>query len=293
MSCQLEWIVSPWASAAYAAVAVLDGGQPADASRAAAIGQLVDDLSRRTGCRRAELVDIFRHLVPLAGHTHHLPPQDPAAWVERGLGDRAASDGDGSSEAVVDFWSAYQRQFPELAEQLQLRRPVWEENWSARGPGLLSAIGRFTEPGLIVPRARVFLVDPLMGGGGAVYPADQAVAIEGVLANPWVDLPEVVRLAWLLGQLQAPAAGDRASAAGDRRPPVVALAMLPATLQAAELVELAGFSLATIERAMEVWQIAIDDRGATARRLWEWWQQYRRQRPPWQAAVESLQQRLG
>ena len=80
----------------------------------------------------------------------------------------------------------------------------------------MAAIGRLTERELVVERADVILVHPVLGGGGWAYPPYNAVCFEAVLANPIAELPEVVRLGWLLAQLNLDSAGrsGRAAAAG-------------------------------------------------------------------------------
>ena len=47
----------------------------------------------------------------------------------------------------------------------------------------------------------MILVQPVLGGAGAAHWLYNSVHIEAVLANPVAELPEVVRLGWLLAQL--------------------------------------------------------------------------------------------
>ena len=103
-------------------------------------------------------------------------------------------------------------------ESIKLR-----EQWEARGPGLLRAVGLRTEESLVADEAQVIVVQPALGGGGQAHLSANAVRIEAVLANPHAELPEVVRLAWLLAQLQLdlPAYSDRIQA--DRLPHVLSL----------------------------------------------------------------------
>jgi len=292
VSCELNWIVSPQASAAYAAAVLLGGGQPADLSHSAALDQLVNNLRQQAGCHDTALIDLLNHVTPLSQG-----PVGARQVVETALrklfaSDYAASMVDQLSDALQELFENRHKCFRDVEQELKLRRSVFEQNWAARGPGLLSSIGRFTDDDLIASRATVFLVDPLLGGGGAAYLAYNAVAIEAVLANPHDDLPEIVRLAWLLAQLRMDAPIHGETVHGSRLPHVAALAILPPTLQAAEVVELCQFSPETVQRAIEVWNIAVADRKPTADTVYKWWEVYTRGRPRWSVALAALDKML-
>ncbi len=292
MSCQLDWIVSLRTSAAYAAATLLAGGQPADSSRTAVMHELVNDLCRRAGCYPREMLGLLSHITPLSADAGEVRLLVRTGLGKLGSWDAGATGGERLSEALQDFFENWALHFPAAEHELNLRRKVFEENWSARGPGLMAAIGRFTDESLIAPRASVLVVEPLLGGGGTAYLAYNAVAIEGVLANPCGDLPEIVRLAWLLAELQLEAPIHSETVHGSRLPLIAALAMVPPTLQAASVVELADFSPVTVQRAIEVWQIPVEDRAATAEGLLRWWDSYSRERPRWPVALAALERLL-
>ena len=137
---------------------------------------------------------------------------------------------------------------PEMVDELALRaRPV-QEQWQARGPGLLRQLARLTEESFVAPSAEVVLVTPWVGGHGRADLKTNRVIFEAVLANPHEDLPEALRLGWLLAQLQAdvPIYGEAIS--GGRLEEVAALATLPAVLAAAQEVEWATCDAASIAR---------------------------------------------
>jgi hypothetical protein len=291
-SCEIQWIVDLSANSAYAAAALLAGGQSADTSRVSMVDEPIRKFRSRAGKEDAWLIALLNHIAPLstiADGTRHV--------VETALRKLVAGNIDSVtahhlSDAVQELFAEWNAGIPECEHELKLRRPVLEENWAARGPGLLSSIGRFTDNDLIAPRASVILVDPLLGGGGTAYLPYNAVAVEAVLANPHNDLPEIVRLAWLLAQLRmdAPIHGEMVH--GSRLLDVAALAMLPPTLQAAEIVELCQFSPETAERAIEVWRIPVNDRSLTAQTVLQWWGIYQRDRPRWSVALAALDQML-
>src|SRR5690606_23019649 len=86
-------------------------------------------------------------------------------------------------------------------EELELRSAPLREQWEARGGGLLATLARLTTAGLVPEMADVILVHPVLGGGGAAHWQYNSVQFEAVLANPLAELPEVLRLGWLLAQL--------------------------------------------------------------------------------------------
>lgn len=186
---------------------------------------------------------------------------------------------------------------PALGEELRLRSRPLREQWEARGPGLLHGIHRFTDGGPGLEHASVFPVHPILGGGGTVDPSHAAVRIEALLANPVPELPEVVRLGWLLGQLGCEGtlhALNQHPRGQPRR--TTQLAMVPATLAAAETVELATCDARNVGAAIAAWLPAPSGEQAfnakeTARQVWNWWES-RHHAVPWRQAIIELGRRL-
>ena len=105
------------------------------------------------------------------------------------------------AQAAVELIAAFETTRPRAAEELPLRIDPLRSQWEARGPGLLAAMRRLSADDLLVPAASLMLVQPVLGGGGLAHPSSNGVTFEGLLANPLPQLPEVLRLGWLLGQL--------------------------------------------------------------------------------------------
>ncbi len=92
---------------------------------------------------------------------------------------------------------------PKLEDQLQLRiRPI-QEQWNGYGRGLLAHSKRLTEGSWIPVEAEVLLVQPILGGSGIAIPSQNRVVLEAVLTNPLPEIPEVIRLLWLILQLNS------------------------------------------------------------------------------------------
>lgn len=199
----------------------------------------------------------------------------------------------------LDAWSNLH--LPKLAEQLELRARPIRDQWLGFGSGLTAHLRRLTEKTWIASEARVAIVHPMLGGYGETFPSSGRVLLEGVLTNPVPDLPEVVRLAWLLARLRSedeayaeppPSGSDRSVSEVAIRGLAVSLACMVATLAAAEVMELARCDEATLDRAAELWQLGALPSQVSARCLIPWWETYLQTRPSWSLAITALQRRL-
>ena len=125
-----------------------------------------------------------------------------ADWRSRQIGEDS-SQGDSSPDTlslIAATESAINELHPSLAVEMGLRQRPLRELWEAHGPGLLTQMSRLEQ--LRLPeRAKVVTVLPIQGGGGEAIAEHRAVVIESVLANPIAEIPEILRLAWLLSQL--------------------------------------------------------------------------------------------
>jgi hypothetical protein len=182
---------------------------------------------------------------------------------------------------------------PTLADDLTLRERPLREQWEARGPGMLSHIGRLIDETLIVQECDVLLVQPTIGGYGEAHLPYNSVRIEGVLANPVSELPEAARLAWLIAQLQLDLPRHSENIHADRLPHVARYAMLVPALLAAESVELVRFTPELIGKAISEWRLTVPPGLDAAAIVSEWWQTYLETRPPWNIALAALDQLFG
>ena len=123
--------------------------------------------------------------------------------------------------------------------------------------------------------------------------AYNSVRIEAMLANPVAELPETVRLAWLIAQLQIDLPAYSESIHADRLPHIARYALLPATLIAAETVGLIHFAPSELARAITAWSLAVPPGIDAAALTSEWWQTYLETRPPWRVALAALDQMFG
>jgi hypothetical protein len=179
-----------------------------------------------------------------------------------------------------------------VVDELELRSGPLREQWEAWGPGFLAAIERLTERAILAESAEVVLVYPALGGAAAAHLPYNNVTIEALLTNPHGELPEVVRLGWLLSTLNLDLPKYSEVIPSKRLTRLAPLAMLPVAMEAAAEVELTPGGAALLARAIAAWRLADSDAEPLAKILQEWWQTYQDRRPAWSVALAALDRML-
>lgn len=292
MPTNLRWVASVSASCFHAAAAVDAGRSLVEPKLATALAPGVESLRASFDASGAARERFIRHLVPLSAGIENNRELVSAAW-RKSMG--AAPDDvivSPLAAALARLKYGFASELPGLLDQLELRASPMMEQWEARGPGLLASVGRLTEADLVVEAADVILVYPALGGGGESHLAYNSVRIEAVLANSHAQLPEVVRLAWLISQLSLDLPKYSEKIDGVRLPRVAALAMIPPVLSAAEQVELARYDDATLRLALQAWGIADADVENVAGTLDTWWRTYTEAPMPFAVALLALDKML-
>jgi hypothetical protein len=294
MPTELHWRPSFSASALHAAKAIVDGRPLADPRLGEALGPSANDLQRVIDSHGLPSEATWRHLVPLSA-TIESNRQLAQVTVAKLVGQPARAELMLSSiaQAITSVEGALRTALPRLDEELPLRVGPLREQWEARGPGLLFRLKKITEEGLLPMKADVVVMHPAIGGAGEAFLSYNTVLVEGVLANPHPELPETVRLGWLIAQLNAdlPKYGEPIHA--DRLPHIARFAMLPPVLQAAEDVELVHDARALMARAVEAWDLVVPSGVDAAQLLSDWWSTYLDDRPPFGVAMAALDQMFG
>jgi len=282
---ELRWLVSSSASALHAATCVFQGLQLVDAELAQKLAQPASTLHQVFMS-----IGNWEHVLPLsAGIESNRELAEVAIRKARGA---AAVDTyrDRLAAAIGEVERIFRNHFPKSVEEVALRGGPMREQWEARGPGLLRNLVDLTEPDLLVERADIVLLQPVVGGLGKAFLSYNTVHIEAVLANPISELPEVVRLAWHLAQLNLdlPRFTERVYKAWL----VSSVAMVPAVLQAAQYVELASFDKANLQRALKMWcpWMPVEELALT---LLDWWNTYQESRPTFSIALQALEKMIG
>lgn len=292
MSMRLRWLASHSLSGLHAAAAIARGQQLVDAPLAAALGEPARAMQEeiiacglpearfwRMACALATTFDNNRQLAKMAAY-RTLGQASPNEVSER-LGGR-----------ISDVEAALLRIKPQVVEELAMRRGPLREQWEARGPGLLSRVFALTETRLMVDAADIVLVLPALGGGGEAQLQNNSVRIEAVLTNPHAQLPETIRLGWMLAQLHLDLPHFAEEMHVDRLPHVAGLAMIPAILAASEQVELAAFNDDMVRLAIDAWQVETLGVSDPVDVLMRWWEAYEEARPPFEVAFKALDEML-
>lgn len=289
MPLELQWIASSRASCLHAAEAVCRGERLVDSRLADAIAEPAAALEREINAAEIRSADFWQHVVPLSVSIESF--SELAETMLRKIGGASSVDEllvDRLATKLADVESAALAALPHLERQLSLRGGPLRELWEARGPGLIRRLARLTDESINLARADVILVHPALGGAGQAHLPYQSVRIEAMLTNPLPNLPEVVRLGWLLAQLAFAQSSLAETISTDRVAHVSRLAMLPAVLMAAEEVELARCDRTTLAVACEAWHVSSTENVDRAESLLQWWQWYVDSRPSWTDAVSSF-----
>jgi hypothetical protein len=298
MSMQLQWLASPSTSCFHAVIAMWAGDALADARLADAIDApghaLLKELSNHQ-------LPVERVLNRLAAYSAEIQSNRELAQLalKKTIAAAAVTERLVHSLAgrITDLENAIGSVYPKMGEELPLRGGPLREQWESRGPGLMKSIARLTDERLLVENAQVILVHPALGGGGGAQICNNSVRFEAVLVNPEPQLPEIVRLGWMLAQLNTdlPIFGEHIHP--DRIDAIAALALVVPTLSAAEQVELARCDLPTIELALKTWRVPWPAGPTAAKRmeaseladvLLNAWETYQEMRPPWEVALRAI-----
>ena len=181
---------------------------------------------------------------------------------------------------------------PNLHDELGLRVGPIRQQWEARGPGMLHRVAKITAESPRNSPVDVLLVHPVLGGHGDVHPPYQAVRFEAVLANPYPQVPEIVRLAWLLTRLDCRPGPLTAVIDGERFTDASVLAAVPLVLSAAAELELCPFNSSSLAEAVQAWRLGGTRPEVLARIAGDWWQAFQQTRPAWHEAVAALDNML-
>jgi hypothetical protein len=294
MGPEISWRPHAPVSILHAAEAAARKQVLVDPRMAAAMEQPALQLAAEIRAAHLPAARFWGHLIPLAANiSGRRQLVETAVTKTIGRGPRFEAVVANLEACLAGVDSAVRTAQPNLSEELPLRERPLREQWEARGPGMLSQIGRLTEEALIVSQCEVLLVHPALGGGGVAHLAYNSVRIEAVLANPVAELPEAVRLAWLVAQLQLDLPIHSESIHADRLPHVAHYAMLMPTLLAAQTVDLIRSPLDEIQRAISAWGLAEPVGVDSATLVSQWWQTYQETRPPWRVALAALDQMFG
>jgi len=300
MSTKFHWTVSQSACCVYAADALRRGRSIVDEELARAVAEPAKLLHSEIAAAGLPADRLWRHLLPLSATV-----ENNRQLVETALkklhGASASIDlvAQRLGGRVADLEAAVHRALPELVKDMSNSAAPACEPMDAKAGPLLAAIGRLTDERLIVPDATVIVVprtDPVGGTANLLYNSAciELVSDDSAAELPGLpELPEVLRLAWLVSQLNVDLPIFSENVHAGRRPMIAALSMLAVSLAAAEKAELSRCDLTTIKTALNAWQIEVRKANETAGVVLQWWETYLSSRPAWTVALRALDEMIG
>lgn len=290
----LRWVASQSTSYLHTAEAICRGVPLVDARLASVLAEPAESLYRELRTLDLPQARFWHHLFGLSSEIDSNQELAEGALTKTVGRERASGQAvQRLASCIGQLKAIAKREAPNLADELMLRGRPLREQWEARGPGLMREAAQWSDARILVPRADVLLVQPVLGGGGEAHLTYNSLRIEAVMANPHPELSEVLRLGWMLGQLNLDLPLFRDAVHDDRLFQVAQMAMLPVTLKAAELVELARCDRSTVEFALNAWRLATPLGIDAVDVIWTWWQTYLDTRPPWHVALRALDRMLG
>lgn len=204
-----------------------------------------------------------------------------------------------ASARVSRLEQAFQLAYPKYQDEIVLRAEPLKQLWEAHGPGLLFQIGRMTSPDLLVESASIVLVQPILGGAGYAHLQFNRAHLEAVLTNRDPRLPETLRVAWLLAQLdfERPVHSELMNSHDIRR--IAGFATIPPTLIAGSELGLCEYTPQSVELAIQFWHADVlchnaesPPVAALAQVLMTWWETYEVGKPEWRVALTGLDRML-
>lgn len=288
---QLRWKTSFSASCLHAAACMQEGLPIVDTAIAQALHSPVTALVEELAACGFAVETTLPELTNLAAdYENNRQLAEMAA--KRILGAQALSESAISRLAgsISDLEAAWLRKQPQLVEELAVRGRPLREQWEARGPGLLRAITKLTSESFVAPAAEVVLVSPVVGGHGRAHLQTNRVTLEAVLTHPDPELPEPLRLGWLLAQLNLDVPANSEPTPRNHLSKAASLAALPLTLAAAEVVELTVLNEPILARALDSWHCSPDLPSDAAEQLLGWWHAYASGNTRWPVAMAALAQ---
>jgi hypothetical protein len=291
MNIELRWLPSQSASCFHATEALRRGQSLVDAKLANSITGPARKLLQEVNALGLPEEDFFYHLVPLsAGIENNRELAEVTLRKTIGSGPRSSLLVGSLAGRIGDVEAAVRRDFPDMVDDLRAQVEPLEREWARFGTTILGSVGQLTDERLIVHRADVILVYPATGGSCEAHLDCNSVLVEPMPSDSPGQLPQVVRLAWLLSQLNVdlPIFSEQIPAA--HRSDIAALAMLPPVLTVAANLELAQCDLATVQAALDAWYGNVESNADTAETVLDWWATYQSARPPINVALAALHQ---
>lgn len=219
------------------------------------------------------------------------PEEQLQHWVARIKQENRGSGLRVSATQLQKLEAEFRRFLPQAASQMSFRLGPLTQQWDGYGNALMAHLKRLIA--FTLPRSdlEVLAVYPLVNGDGFVSLTEKKAVIEAVFVNPNPELPEVIRVAWLVAQIIS-SGEKRKSLASKRRNDINALALLPSVLAVGEVVELTRCDESTLQLAIDQFSPARPEFPNLSKTLLHWWETYLQTKPEWSIGLMALERAL-
>jgi hypothetical protein len=287
----VQWKIASELVAIYAG-AVLRMQPWADTKLIVALGQPLEEIESRLSQSDLDRDAFWFSL--LQSSSAKKPPRDLAtpALLAAGCSELVVDQlAKATSGGLVELRLALQQAMPKLADQLPLRARPLIEQWETRGAGLLRSLAKLTHADLLPKRIDVAWMHPLLGGHGIALPQPGVVLMEAMLVNPIEELPELLRLIWLIGLAGwiGPNANRFVSPA--RWPRIASAALLRATMEAGRDLQVIDDPVRATSIAAHTWRLN-QWQSSDEPIVHDWWNQYQQGQTPLPIAIKALDKML-
>jgi len=298
MPTELKWNADREATFLYAVDLLRRGVELADPALADALSRDGPKLIEQLQHAGLTGEQIRQHLVPLgiqADSSHRIAETLMRKTIG---GERWQSLVTPVAGLITDTGLAADPAMNRLNEELAQTLPPLHDRCREYMATLLAEIGRLTDPSLIPERVEVIAGPALSAeagavtGGGTAYLLYNMVSLESVGDDPRSELPEPLRLAWMIAQTNLDLPIHSENVPRDARPLLAALAMLMPVLAAGESLDLCAVDDATARLALRRWQIVNRGEDELCGIVMDWWATYRQNRPPMAVGLGALLQML-
>lgn len=290
----VRWRYDLQLSVIHAAYVVATDSVCSDARTQAALVQPATNLNNRLLSASIDVAEFWHQLI-----SQHLDDGGNARALEVALLQAGCSElqleqtAGAIANCLGECRLAFQKRFPKLTEQLKLRSKPLRDGWDKMGQQLLDNIARTIwkdDPPdeWWPPRVDGLLVQPLRGGDGDFDVASRTFWIEALLSDIDPEVPEVLRIAWLLTQLAIELQMREKSSETVTGMPW-SLAAIPIVLSAAGEMGLSSGDMLPIAPACSLWRIGDD---STAQTVQKWWLQWLHSDSPMPVALKALDRML-
>jgi len=308
MNCELKWAADREATVLHACDLLRRGVDLTEPRLAEALSEPAQRLAHQLDLAGLTGEQIRQHLIPLGVQTdsHRQLAETLMRKTIGGL-DRWEAYVAPTAGLVTEACQAAKPLLGPLNARLAESLTPLHEQCTIHLNALLSGIANQTDQGLIPSQAEVIALPSLSTnqagpiGGGTAYilynmasleavpdSESDATAEESSPAKSSPPLPEAVRLAWLVAQLNIDLPMYSENLPRDAGPLIGALAMLPPALVAGEELELCRFDRETLAAALVRWQIVGPEAPDLTAAVLDWWDTYKASSPPIPIALGAL-----